>query len=445
MAYHVDIAIFTDDTEDVETPTDLSWSLTQSAGETPDEIVVLAGLEFGWSAPAEGLWPVQPNPMACSLAINVPDFSDISVLDGDTLSVEVKADTDGDIIARFYGNVTDWKASNRDGRPGVTLSLVAVDPMAGLNELFGIPFPEGSFPDFHEENIVSVLWGAFGGADDVSDLWTSPARFVWPDSFAMGDPVNALTVVRGLLLQAVNVTSQSRMIVSPNIGASGAVHSDPSSGRSFTLDTISSDPEVSSGVDPGDDPPPPFEPPANAVRRDAITWTSATGQNPGLIVAAGYGGDAANRVLAPVAGSTNRAIATVPVTCNDEPEAQDTADFYAAVAFDQWQIDGVTIEVTRKDVTVPADLFPNWKAAEGAIERAACYSRHILISGIDPTRTPDGTGVIAGHLVGATCRIANGALALDLAIRRPISTAPDDHSFALGGYALAPLGELAVT
>lgn len=435
MAYQVDIAIFTDDDEDVETPTDLSWSILQAEGDVDDSIVVLDGLSFGWTEPDDGLWPVQPDPMACSLAINVPDFSEISVLDGDTLSVEVKADSAGDVIARFYGNVTNWKAVNRsDETGGVTLSLVAVDPIAGLNEAMGLT-DIGEFEIIPlEEDVASALWGSFAGPADVSDLWTSPDRSVWPESVQVGAPVNSLSYINGLLLQAVNVEDRTRMIVSPNIGASGAIASDPISGRTFTLDTISSD----VAADPS-----PFEPPANAVLRDAISWTSATGQNPGLIAATGYANDPLNRVLAPVAGPPNRAIQTIEVTSGTEAEAQDAADFYAATAFDQWQVEGVTVEVTDREVDVPVGLFPNWKAGEGDPARAACYGRRILVSGIDPTRTPDGAGVIDGVLVGATCRISAGALELDLAIRRPIDLSHPTDLFILGGYALAPYGELA--
>lgn len=406
MGYQVDVTLAGE-----------AWSLTETDGEVTDGISVLSGLDFGWALPG-GVWPQQPQPMGASLALTVPNFADLAVAEGDVCTIEVKATADGPIIARFYGDVTDYHATPRTGRPGVTLEVTAVDYTVRTAELDGLVSGIITIPP-PDLDVVEFLWPSGGLGPGVSDtppfggVWTSPSRVLTALPFTDDRPSIRGTIDQ-LLLQAVNVDDWTRMILSPVV-AGGLLTAAPSA-RLFTLDTIHAEPSMFN--DPAF-----LEIPASAVRLDQLDWSNVKGQTINRVLVTGWGGDTTNQTSAFTPGVPIETYAAIATTFLDESSAEDVATFYAGIGFNPWQLDKVTIPVTRAGVAaiIPADLFPDWTAAEGDPARAACYSRALRFSDVDTTRTPDGSDEITGVLTGARCRIAGGDLELDLTIRRPIT------------------------
>lgn len=416
----------------------LSWSLAQAEGDVEDDIRVLGGLQFGWTVPG-GLWPAQPDVTACALALNLPQFSEAAIHYGQKLSVEVRADVD--VIAAFYGRITDWKVTNRDPqRPGVTASLVAVDYTVDIAEEPSTPFADGDFPDFHEKTIASRIFDQLTGVADIDDIWTSGfSRFIWPDSIEFGKPVDASPFLAQLLAQAVNLAAGTRMILSPYVDATGDIAPAPVTGRSFTLDTISNDVDIDAD---------PWILDAETIPTSSPSWSQAKGRIPKIIIGTGWAGDAANTVTAVIDDAGGSTVVTMTTNTSNEAEAQDTVDFYAVPVFDIWEISEFTIEVTAAGIEadVPLGLFPDWKAPEGDPARAACYNRRLRLLDVDSTRTPYGGDTVEGVLVGATCRIAGGRLALDVALRCPAADiGPTADYIHPADYGTAPLGGLGTT
>lgn len=418
---------------------DHEWTFTEDAdgGAASDGVTVLSGLTFGW-ATTKQLWPAQPDVMTASLAINVPNFLDAADLQGETCVIEVKALSAGDPIARFYGDITDARATPRTKRAGVTISVVAVGYTVRAAENGFVVFREmdvgGGVDPIYEHQAAGMLWEQFAANpdDDVTDIWSSPTPrlmygLVDPFLPPIGTFLDVVPYIEALLNQAIDVDDLTRMIWSPIVESSTGEL--PASGRVFTLDAVSGDmTSLTETTLPG-----------SCVRLDQLQWSDVKGSVPSTILVTDTRGDGL-RKDASVPTAMGQATETIPVLLTGvdaEDNAQAVADFYAAAEFDRWQLDRVTLEVTRAvhdgrlDPTdITSFYFPQWTAPEAGGFRAACYNQLVTITDVDPTRTPDGADTISGVLTGATCRISGGALSLDLILRRPYvaPTPPLSHA-----------------
>lgn len=425
------------------------WTFTEDpdGGGAADDITVLMGLTFGWAMPGP-LWPRQPDPMAASFNVNVPDFVDWGggAAEGDSVAIEVKADVDDDfVIARFYGDVTDYHAIPRSDSAGVTLSVVAVDYMVRLKEEYRpayVVIDDGT-PTTDEE-LVDFMWAdgdLTGLGEHGSGVTFSPPPRTLSDTYLVpGLPIQ--TPVADLVAQVLDgatddgVVGIYRHILSPIV----VPETDPDhhglrvdgvvvgsiTGAFYTLDMVYADPDALPVI---------WRLPAGAVGMDELDWSNVKGRTLGYVTTQGFGGDPANSTVSYVAGSPSITGANLPVLIQDEVNAQSVGDWYAARAgFDAWQVDKIVVPVTRflanggdlaNDVVV---LFPDWTLEPDDPYRSVCYSTGIHISDVDATRTPDGEDFIEGILVGAQCTIGQGGLVLEAALRRTpiVETEPPD-------------------
>lgn len=395
-----------------------SWSLDSVADEdgvvtVTDGVHVLDGLDFGWSMPS-GTWPRQPDLMRASFALNLPRFDDApDVAEGTPVYIEVKPDGTGDVLCRFYGEVTDSKATSRKDRTGVFLSIVAVDPVARLAELAAIPGPAafGYGTGVTEVNMAYHLWYWSGLAGDPVTNWTSDTR-------TMGDTPDTLIVpapsITALLDQAVHYGSSSdltRMIVAPVIDPTTRLLKVGSDKPTYTLDTVSVPMLLGSGITPAE-----IE---SAIVRGEISWSSAKGSAPSWVDVTSNGGESGyNGLTRRPTGLGGNAAEAMTVNCSTIEEAQDVAGFYTIHGLPSWQLDPITIPLTRTGSDLPAHLFPDWTLDEGDPDRAACYGQLIELSDFPDDKHPAGSTFAAGWIAGATCRFSGGHLELDLVIRR---------------------------
>lgn len=423
-------------------------------GVAVDGVAVLSGLTFGWSMPGP-MWPQQPDPMRGGVVVNVPDFgSDWEIdPDGETLQITVSADyPTGDIIASFYGDITDYRVTTRPGRPGVFITAAAVDYTVRLKE--GRWY--GTLIDFGvtDHAAIDTLWakGELPGSDAGTGLgragstvvWSAPDRLITPDALDVA-PRSPYDLLNQLLVQAVDVPNSRRMIVAPMVGNDGELLNvggfDSPHLRTFTLDVIDSD--FAAGT-------PVWDLPASACRRDSLAWSWNKTNKVHRVDVGGYGGDASHIAYATtpipppaISGST---IIVLPTTLNTLDDSTEVATFYTDRSrFDSWQVDAVDVEVSKAGIgaDVPVGLFPDWFQGEDDPARSACYSALVNITDADTTRTPDGLDTITGRLTGATCTIADGKLVLGLELRRLVDITLDNPDFVFTGYAMAPFGALA--
>lgn len=435
---------------------DDEWTFTEDpdAGTITDGPTVLAGMRFGWSMPGP-LWPVQPSPASASLVLNLPDFSAAGLdrpADGDWLAIEVKLDTtDTTCLARFYGDVTDYSASPREGREGVFLSVEAVDYTVRLRETYHPPYviADDATP-WTDQELATDMWARgdeTGLAEPGTILdWETPPVTI-SDSYLNLDgplPVPVPTFLERLLLGATNTPSAiGRHMLAPLVGPASYApnHGRLADGVSFVgvtgayywLDILNADPLALSQL---------WEIPGDAVESDSFTWSNIKGRLAAYVTTSGWGGDQQAQTYSPVTGATGVAGEDVPVMINDEVNAQAVSDFYAELApFDPWQVERFTVPVTRflrnggdprpvGDLNAGLlELFPDQTLSETDAGRAWCYATGLVITDVDPTTTPDGEDFVQGILVGAECVITDSAhLELALAMRRteigtPTSTA----------------------
>jgi hypothetical protein len=449
MTWHVDIRIGGH-----------TWSIDQADGAAPDDIRPLAGMSFGWTVPRDGLWPVQPDPMQASLALNVPYFNDVAdIAEGDPVAIEVRADSAGDVVASFYGDVSTRRATPRADRLGVILSIVAVDSLVkGITELPStIGTNDGAFDS---SNVVLDLSGgtsAFLHAVDLLD-------YIWVHRLAGGVDLTGLTYTNDdvamyapqgsdirayidlVLVQLVNISDLTRMVLSPNIDPATGQVAAAASGRYFTLDTIQASRVVDLVGRPGSDAAPlVFQ--ASAFNRDQLAWNAAKGTTPARIQITGFGNDgtASTEQETPyVAGSPGAGTVALASQLADGADAIALATFYANQLWAPWQVDDLTLLVTDREVDVPVGLFPQWTLPENDPGRASCYVQRVTLTGLQSNLTPDGTDTTTGVLVGATCRITGGRLYLDLSLHTvPADPVEGDAGFRLGAIGEAALGGLA--
>jgi hypothetical protein len=435
-----------------------SWSLVETEGEVTDGIRVLAGLQFGWTVPKNGLWPAQPDPMTASFAVNVPYFADIAdVGEGDPVVIKVRADEEGDVIASFYGNVTNRRATPRPRRLGVTYSIVAADYTVQVSELPStagtdlgaglftdnvVPdISEGTFPFVHAVDLLDWVWvHHLPGGVDVTGLYTS-------DDVSMFVPVGSdiRPYIDNLLVQLVNGGSLTRMILAPYVDEDGNL-APAASGRYFTLDTLQAGTVVDFIGRPGtatDS----LVFAASAIERNQLAWNAAKGVNPGRVQVTGFGNDSSSGTVQDTpyqAGTPGAGTVSIPSQLDDGADAIALAIFYANWLWSPWQIDDLTLLVTDADLAVPVGLFPDWALDEGDPGRASCYTQAVTLTGVQTSLTPDGTDTTTGVLMGAQCRITSGRLYIDLSLRT-VPPLPPDATLRLGAIGEAPIGGLATT
>lgn len=421
---------------------DQEWTFTEDpdSGEVADDITVLTGLSISWLA-AGPLWPDKPAPMRGRVSINLPDFSAggfDGVADGDWLAVEVKLDaTDPGCVARFYGDVTDYQAVPRPGRAGVTLQVEAIDYRTRLAEEYHATYvvtDDGTPTTDHE---LADRFYTDGELTGLGDHGTVP---VWPTGYSrelddaylnLDGPLSmpAAEFLDAMLVSAVDDGTAFRMILTPmvageddpaNHGArmDGVVVTS-SSGAYYTLDRVAADPLALPRI---------WDIPGDAVAMDTLQWENVKGVNLAYVTTSGWGGLPAAKTASLVTGATGVAGADVPVFLHNEADAQNVGDFYAArQVWDPWQLARFTIPATRYlnaggDLNTDGgtlELFPDWTLPEIAIEgRAMALATGLIMTEVDPTRTPDGETFISGVMVGAECNLTPSGVELVVSMRR---------------------------
>lgn len=422
------------------------WVLTQARGVVTDGIHVLSGLDFGWTAPA-GLFVRQPDATTASFSVTVPDFAALEADISSQVAIEVRADEDGPVIARFYGDVTDLRARTRSGRTGVTLSVIAVGYTVRLAELapvlpyiVGEPGAEGGIL---EKDSARAIWANCYLAGDPASVWSSPDRQMG-QIFSSVDarqqvvgPLDWLTALLDQAVNAVDLTEASRMILAPVVDRDVYFGSDVMSAATllytsgqptYTLDTVVVG-ELAATPD--------YYVPGNMIRRD-LSWSTNKRTAPDQVDVSGTPTDLdfdlpdinfGGTVSAGMYGSGSGAHEVLTGHFRTEAEAQATADFYASHNLPKWQLDPITLAVSRgideeafTAADVPAGLFPDWTLPEGDPARGGCYARSIGLLDVPADQLPFALSApdsaVHGWLTGARCRIAGGALELDLTIRQ---------------------------
>lgn len=429
---------------------DYSWTITEPAdpGEVPDELVVLDDLRFGWSMPKGGLWPLQPEAQQAELTLSVPDFPEVDTIgEGDLLAITVRADAAGPIVARFYGDVTDLEAGPRAGRPGVLLSVVAVDLTVRTLELNPstsvILFTEAPEDQVIVDNVWVYKLGGVGiGAAPA--LWSLPPRSMGITQDINTTKSNIRAQVDQVLLQAHELggptAARHRLILSPFVNPATGTMAPAPSGRSWTLDKVFADTQYDRA---------PFVCPAGAVDMGSLRWAIAKGDNAGHVNVAGWNGDAANVATYDVPGAFSDVYQGVASSFKDgsapagtwaADDAASLAQFYGQ-AWARWQVKTLRVLASRTGLDIPADLFPDWTAPETDPARSACYSRYVIVTDTTTSVTPTGANV-EGVLTAAAVHIVGGRLELELSLRTPQVLRPPQSDLGIPGYGLGAFGWL---
>lgn len=397
---------------------DLSWTIVYNEDGTAvsDDLLVLDSLSFGWRMP-DGLWPQQPEPMTASLALNVPDFSDgpNELKEGDPCSISVKLAPLADPFV-FYGLISDLKAVPRGRtRPGVTLSVVAVDPTTTLYEL--PEWTSGTAPppvETYVPDLLEQLW------DDrnLGDFPGWPTTDFGAHAIYPGDQVQTPgAVIEHELLQSISTDVTRRLILAPVID-SGTGLADADTPWSFDVVT-----KAAAGTA--------LEIPAALVDRSSIEWLFARNTGPTRVEATGDGGVADNRQVAAYdVDDPHPVTERIPVTFVDGADAQDVADFYLPPeSVSRWRLQRFRFLIGRAEggLLNNNDLFPDWTGTD-TTTRAACYGRPITLTDVPTHQTPvyevdifdpaPPTADVAGRLAGADLTISGGRVVLDLQLRQ---------------------------
>lgn len=413
---------------------DLAFDLTEGDQFT-DEITVLSGLRLGWAIPNKIIWPTQPDPQVASFQLNAPSFDDVAaIVRGGDIEIQVQAMTSGPVIASFYGVVTDLRAVVRPGRPGVFVSVAAVESILELAEFSWRPVAVGFPAGYDTFTALEALWDDAGVTPPLDvDLWTATGAQL--GSMNVGANTSILDFVKDILDQSPNAAADTRMILAPLTY------------HSYTLDTIRCSP-------------PAFEAfvldSTSKVIRESFQWATAKGMAPAIVVVEsvnnGGAGGFPGVVTTAQAGSPDSTRENLGINVNTSGQLDDVAAFYSSHTADRWQPSALKIPVTRAGIgdLIPTGLFPDWSLPEGDAERANCYARDIVLFDVDTTVTPAGGEAIEGSLTGAELNIINGDLDIALTIRaressditEPEPEIPPDTGLELGGYGDAPYGGL---
>lgn len=390
---------------------DHSWSIEHSRDKIPDALEVLAGLQFGWSLPS-GTGPMQPNVMTASLALNVPSFPSVNDIElGQPVAIEIRFDPTDDLPwAAFYGRVSDVSASPRrgtiaGGRPGVTLSIAAVDYTVDLTDL------ESWAPDDAPQATAK------GYVEVFDELWTDrllgtlPA---WPIGFnssgptvGIGEsPVEAAALIKDILVVSVSDDATKRIILAPTVAGSDF--------DGWSFDVIEKAPSSTPWVLHG----------AYLTRSDT-KWVKGRRSVPGNTIEVSGTSDAAPPVYFSEATIGQKVITERLSTIgSDHDELENVAEFYLNPGDDNtWTLDVsvlLTQTLTQTQLNaLPGDLFPQWKADVGDPLRAGCYGKRVDIETVPPTEHPFGIGYdITGRLGAVSVTVTGGQVRLAATLRR---------------------------
>lgn len=403
-----------------------TWTIDEDPEDVDVSPNVLEGLKFGWSMPNTGVWPVQPNAMVATLSLLLPafyDYGDLCV--GQRLSLEFQLDTAGDVVAAFYGRITDLKGTPAGttpdiDEPGVILDVTAIDYTVDLLELGpGLDGPLDSANIHAEAGLVQRAFGIACGdylpPDDASTptVWTSPD----PDRLittATLDTLEPRKTIDTILNSAIDDVDHTRMIFAPIIDADGQ----SPDGRAFTLDTVDATltlPDVDFTVD------------ASQVDVN-VEWGQAKGDIVDRVSVNHTGATTTYPPVSFIATDADRraVIGTIETYLPDT----DTTDSEAVAAFywrdpadlERWQLPTVSwfLDLLDSDDidSFPSTLFPLWRLTEGDADRAACYSTQVRVAGLEDSVVPwtpyaDPVGLI----VGAELLVADGRPQLTLSLR----------------------------
>jgi hypothetical protein len=397
--------------------------LSPTPGVVTDDILPLDGLRIGWSVP-QGLWPMQPDPLSASLALNVPDARDVADLaEGDPVAIEVKLDPDDTVpMAAFYGRVTDLRSTPRADRDGVTISVVAIDYTPDTAPLE--PLPDGFHP-FAADTVMEVLQEVWSDRPDLGDF---PA---WPtviDPLVVEDQPGAEVreIIDFQLRQAItgfaseafppySGTPDGRLILAPNIDPATRV---PDVDQPWAFDLV----KKASGFDP-------FLVPGHLVETGSMVWQFQKGNGPTRVfVTDGLG----IKRTAEHAGVGRHVTEELDSSLSGAQDSQAMADFYLpSDAVSRWRLETFRYLVSRDPEADLADfyanLFPRHTVAPVAdnLTRGACYGHPIEIDEVPLHRIPlAGTGnptdtrTITGRLSGAELTISGRHVSIDMQLRQ---------------------------
>lgn len=443
---------------------DWSFDLTTPPGDHVDELTVLAGLDMSWSMSGD-LWPVQPDPMRAQVTVNVPDFADAELAgtpeEPDRLDITVrKGGAAGTVVAYFAGDVTDHSAVTRRGRPGVFVSVVAVDYTVRRKtfppavDLFLAVPGAGSGP-INALELLRHVWAqpsaGHGEAGATIDQNIFSTLVSLHSVSIAGTPIDGLSdvsaVVDQLLLQEVDPAG-GRLIVSPLVDADGYLYGRNThsttvgyEGQIFTLDPIALDDlDLLSSK---------LTIPGSAVETDSLKWSNVRAGMIDTVGASGWGGESSNLVKKPAWSSSTTGVAAgltnpvVPVTLENAADAAEVATFYADLArWDPWQVDVLRVPVTRSGLDFPGTLWPRHDQPVMTGLRSDPYCSVVVVDGLDgtrgSTRTPNGFDEIRGLLMGCRLTIDQADVDVELSLRR--TYAPKLSRLTLAGYGQGPYG-----
>lgn len=407
-----------------------SWSIAHTEDTIPDQVVVLAGLQLGWSLPA-GIGPIQGDAMSCTLAINVPSFSDVADIEvGTVVAVGLRfVEADTEPWAGFYGRVSDVQAASRVGRQGVTLSVAAVDYTVDLADEEDWASPGGADPS------------AKGYVEVITDLWADRPGLgtlpTWPlvdgngPTVSIGDGANSVAeLVKSVLLVAVE--SDRRVIIAPYVDyTDGQLRV-----QHYVFDTIEKAPE--------DDP---WEISAAFMDRSTLKWVRNRRSIPGNTLEVSGADGLSSIAVDPDIGSRKVITQRLSTISSDQDELDEVAAFYLSPPEPgTWSLDFANVLTLVLDPTeladLPGDLFPRWGAAPLAPERSSCYGKPVHIGGVPLTENPYGVTSINGALCAASVLVTGGNVRLTTTVRRTVAAPADSPGFSAGAYALTPYAGL---
>lgn len=390
----------------------LTWDISHGDGALPDEDDVLDNLSFGWSMP-EGLWPMQPEPMTATLALNVPTFtSDVhDLVEGDTCSILVfLTDEDGfheTQTAAFYGRITDLQARPRSRRDGVTLSVVAVDYTVDLVELpTWAPSGVTDIPTTLEQLWDDRIATAF-------PTWPGPFEFGTPDTAPVADAQDVPTRIANELAQAVapiDATPTHRLILAPLIDDTTNTLD---ATQAWTFDRVYKPPNTDA-----------YSIACDRIEKDSFEWLYSKQSWPNYVEVIGPSATETASHAAP----TPR-IARLTVTLVDSADVADVAAFYLPDPTPSgWRLNTFRFHATRGSGIViddaPFQAFPQLHLLPDTAERSSCYGQPIVITDVPNHLNPlaDGepeeTSHVEGRLTAASVTVQGGHVFFDFQLRQ---------------------------
>lgn len=420
-----------------------TWTIDEDDTADPDNPGPLAGLRIGWTMPDGDLYPTQPDPVSCSMALIVPDIADVEELDiGSAAAVDVSDATGGPVVFEFRGRLTDLKAVAH--ARGVHLSLIALDHT--LDERRTGFTAAG---DDVASNHIGALFAAVGLDEPTLPY---PGGTVGMRMEA-GEPRSLPEALAPILLSMVggstwpDVEGNARTILAPLVDGLAPVDPDP-----FVLDELPErSPEPVTGV---------FGPTAGGYGIDLAADAAAGVLDAAFVDAAAVWirnkwlavnqVDVTYRDVGDVEATIRAATGETPIVSaridtpivpgfgiDIEAAAQRVADYYLPEHVgNKWTVERFTWQLSRHidDGGIDlSDVGPGWMPVHTAAEddpiRTLAYRRVVAVVGIPEHQNPAAGGIYAGRLVGAELTVnGRGELTLAFSLRRhlPKSTSTVD-------------------